>query len=106
MIDLTKTYYFIFGALTIIGGVMGFVKKSSVPSLIAGGLCGVLLMIAGALLKDKTQPGLILGLVVSIALAAQFLPKFIAKHSFMPAGLMSILSIVAVILTLLSFAKR
>ena len=69
MIDVTKIYYFVFGALTIVGGVMGFVKKASKISLIAGGLCGVLLLIAGLMLRDKPQAGLILGGVVSLALA-------------------------------------
>ena len=106
MIDMTKLYYFIFGALTIAGGIMGFVKKHSYASLVAGGLCGVLLLIAGLLLREKPQPGLILGLVVSLALAGQFLPKFIQKHSWMPAGKMSVLSIIAIIMTALAFAKR
>ena len=106
MIDMTKLYYFIFGALTIAGGIMGFVKKHSYASLVAGGLCGVLLLIAGLLLRDKPQQGLILGVVVSIALAGQFLPKFLAKHSWMPAGMMSVLSIIAIIMTALAFAKK
>ena len=106
MIDLTKIYYFIFGALTIAGGIMGFVKKHSYASLIAGGLCGVLLLMAGQLLRDKPQQGLILGVVVSLALAGQFLPKFIQKHTWMPAGMMSILSVIAIILTALAFAKK
>ena len=44
MIDVTKIYYFVFGALTIVGGVMGYVKAKSAASLIAGGLCGVYLL--------------------------------------------------------------
>ena len=106
MIDLTKIYYFIFGALTIAGGIMGFVKKGSMASLIAGGLCGVLLLIAGQLLRDKPQMGLILGGVISLALAGQFLPKFIQKHAVMPAGMMSVLSVVGIIVTVLAFAKK
>jgi uncharacterized membrane protein (UPF0136 family) len=106
MIDVTKIYYFIFGALTIVGGVMGFVKKASKISLIAGGLCGVLLLIAGLMLRDKPQAGLILGGVVSLALAAQFLPAFLNKLNWMPAGMMTVLSILGIIATLVGFAKR
>jgi len=106
MIEVTKIYYFVFGALTIIGGVMGLVKGKSTISLIAGGLCGVLLLIAGLLLRDKPQAGLILGGIVSLALAAQFLPKFIAKFNWMPAGMMIVLSILGIIATLVGFAKR
>ena len=106
MIDLTKIYYFIFGALTIAGGIMGFVKKHSNASLVAGGLSGVLLLIAGIWLKDKPQNGLILGAVVSFALAGWFGWKFIQKHSWMPAGMMTVLSVIGLIVTLLAFAKK
>ena len=106
MIDLTKIYYFIFGALTIAGGIKGFVKAHSPWSLIAGLLSGVLLLIAGLWLKDKPQNGLILGVVVSLALAGRFLPKFLKSHDWMPAGMMSVLSVIAIILTALAFAKK
>ena len=106
MIDLTKIYYFIFGVLTIAGGVMGYMKAQSMASLIAGGVSGLLLIGAGALIATKTQPGLILGLLVSIALAGRFIPAYMSKHVFMPAGLMSILSVLGVILTILALIKR
>jgi len=106
MIDLTKIYYLIFGVLTIAGVVMGYVKKGSLPSIIAGGLCGALLLLASWLLRDRSQAGLILGAVISLALAGQFLPKFIRTQSWMPAGMMSILSVVAIVFTVLAFVKK
>ena len=107
MLDLTKIYLFIFGALTIAGGVMGFVKKGSHESLIAGGVSGVLLLVAGYLIgAGKVQPGLILGVVLSLALAGQFLPKFLSTHKWMPAGMMAILGIIGLALTALSLIKK
>lgn len=106
MIDVTKIYYFIFGVLTIAGGVMGYVKAQSMASLVAGGVSGLLLIGAGALIATKTQPGLILGLLVSLALAGRFIPAYLNKHTFMPAGLMSILSVIGIVLTILAFVKR
>ena len=106
MIELAKIYYFIFGALTIAGGIMGFVKKGSYASLIAGGLSGVLLLIAAVWLKDKPQNGLILGGVVAVALAGRFIPAFMKKFDWMPAGLMAVLSVIGLIVTLLAFAKK
>ncbi len=106
MIDLTKIYYFIFGALTIVGGVIGYVKAASWKSLAAGGICGLLLIVAGVLIGTRTQPGLLLGLIISLALAGRFIPGFFAKGGFMPAGLMSILSVIGIILTVLALIKR
>ena len=107
MLDLTKIYLFIFGVLTIAGGVMGFVKAGSNVSLIAGGVSGVLLLVSGYLVgAGKVQPGLILGLVLSLALAGQFLPKFLSTHKFMPAGLMAICGVIGLVLTALSLFKK
>ena len=106
MIDATKIFYFIFGILTIAGGIMGYVKSGSVASVVAGSISGALLLVAGYLLKDKTTAGLILGLVVSLALEARFLPAFVRTHAMMPAGMMSILCTIAIILTALAFTKR
>ncbi len=106
MIDVTKIYYFIFGVLSIVGGVMGYVKAQSMASLIAGGGAGLLLIGAGALIATKTQPGLILGLLVSLALAGRFVPAYLNKQVFMPAGLMAILSVIGIILTIICFIKR
>jgi uncharacterized membrane protein (UPF0136 family) len=106
MIDLAKIYYIIFGALTIVGGVIGFIKKTSYASLVAGGLAGVVLLIAAVMLKDKPQAGLILGGIVSVLLAGRFIPAFIDKFNWMPAGMMSILSVLGIVFTLIGFAKK
>jgi uncharacterized membrane protein (UPF0136 family) len=106
MIEPTRIYYYIFGALTIVGGIMGFVKAQSKASLIAGGISGVLLLLAGYLLTTNKYVGLGLGMVVSLALAGRFVPSFLETHKFMPAGMMSILSVIAIILTGLALARN
>ena len=106
MIEIAKNYYFVFGGLTIAGGLMGFIKKGSAASLIAGGLSGILLLIAAIWLKDRPQNGLILGAVVSFALAGRFIPAFLKKFDWMPAGLMAVLSVIGLIVTALAFAKK
>ena len=107
MIETAKIFYFIFGALTIVGGVMGYVKASSVASLVAGGVAGILLIVAGVLAgAGKVQAALILGAIVSIALAARFLPAYLATHKFMPAGMMAILSVIGIVVTALAFFKK
>jgi uncharacterized membrane protein (UPF0136 family) len=107
MIDIAKIYYFVFGALTIAGGIMGFVTKNSIPSLVAGGVSGLLLLTAGFLIFiAKTQAGLILGIVASVLLAGKFLPDFILKKVWVPAGMMAILSLAGIVLTLLAWYKK
>jgi uncharacterized membrane protein (UPF0136 family) len=102
MLELTKYYYYLFGVMTIVGGVMGYVKAHSTASIVAGSIAGILLIFAGVLVASKTQPGLILGLLISLALAGRFIPAFATKGGWMPAGLMSALSVIAIILTIIT----
>lgn len=107
MLDLVRVYLVVFGLLSIAGGVMGFVKAKSNASLIAGGLAGALLVVAGYLVGTENQrAGLILGVVVSVALAGRFVPSFLKTKKPMPAGVMAGLSVVGVALTVLSLATR
>ena len=79
---------------------MGYVKAKSTPSLVAGGASGVLLLVAGALVGTaSTQTGAIVGVVVSLALGARFLPSFVKTRTLMPAGVMALLSVIGVAAT-------
>lgn len=103
MLELTKNYYFIFGALTILGGVMGFVKAGSRASLIAGGVSGALILVAAWLMMTgRVQAGLILGLVVSTLLEVRFFPALVKTRKVMPAGMMAVLSMIGSVLSILT----
>jgi uncharacterized membrane protein (UPF0136 family) len=104
--DATQIYFFVFGALTIVGGVIGYVKAQSVPSIVAGAITGVLLLLAGYLLPQNRSAALITAFVVSLLLAAQFVPKFIRTGKVMPAGLMSILSVIGLIVVVIAWLKK
>jgi uncharacterized membrane protein (UPF0136 family) len=104
--DATRIYFLIFGALTIIGGVIGYVKAGSLPSIIAGAITGVLLLVAGWILPANRNPGLIIAFIVSLVLAAQFVPKFIRTAKVMPAGLMSILSVIGIVVAIVAWLKK
>jgi uncharacterized membrane protein (UPF0136 family) len=104
--DATKLYFLVFGGLTIVGGIIGYVKAGSLPSIIAGAITGVLLLIAGSLLSSNRSIGLATGFVVSLLLAAQFVPKFIRTGKVMPAGLMSVLSVIGVVVALVAWLKK
>ena len=107
MLELTKNYYFIFGALTILGGVIGFVKAGSRASLIAGGVSGALILLAAWLvMSGQAQAGLILGLVISAVLEMRFLPAFLKTKKPMPAGMMAVLSMIGTVLSVLALVKK
>ena len=105
MFDLARFYLFGFGALTIAGGVMGFVKAKSRASLIAGTISGGLLILAGYLVSSTGRLGLIVGLGVSAALASRFVMTYRKSRKVMPAGLMAALGIAGVALTAIALAR-
>ncbi|HEX8373284.1 MAG TPA: TMEM14 family protein [Chthoniobacterales bacterium] len=107
-LSLVTAFYFIFGALTQIGGVIGFVKAKSRASLIAGLVAGGLLDLAGFLLmrlQDRPQIGLGLGTAITVLLLGRFAPAFFRTKKVMPAGMITLLGIVSLVLSIAAWTK-
>jgi len=104
--ETAKIYFVVFGVLTIAGGVVGYLKAGSVASIIAGSITGVLLLIAAFLLPEHRAIGLATAFIVSLLLAAQFVPKFIRTGRVMPPGMMSVLSVIGVIAAIVAWVKK
>ena len=105
-LTVVQIYLFVFGALTLAGGVMGFVKAKSRASLIAGTLFGGLLIASGYFTGRPfhqslgTHNAIRTGLVVSLVLGARFVGVFRKSSKTMPALPMIILSGIGAALTL------
>ena len=106
MIGPAKIYFIIFGLLTIVGGVIGYASKGSMASIVAGSISGILLLVGAFLLPGNATAGLAVAGIVSILLAGRFIPAFIKTNDFMPAGMMSILSVIGIVVAILAFLKR
>ncbi len=106
MIGPAKIYFIVFGILTIVGGVIGYVKAGSTASIIAGAISGIALIVAAYLLPGNIAMGLILAGVVSVALAGKFIPDFMKTGKVMPAGLMAVLSVIGVIMAIVTWIKK
>ena len=106
MLGAAKVYFIIFGLLTITGGIVGYVKAGSVISIVAGSISGLLLVAAAFLLPDHQAAGLIVALVISVLLTGQFVPKFFSTHRVMPAGLMSVLSVIGIIVAIAAWLRK
>jgi uncharacterized membrane protein (UPF0136 family) len=104
--EAAKIYLIVFGALTIVGGIVGYLKAGSVASIIAGSITGILLLVAAFLLPEHRTIGLATALIVSLLLAAQFVPKFLRTGRVMPAGMMSILSAIGIIAAIVAWVKK
>ena len=91
-----------YGILAIIGGIIGYTKAQSQTSLISGSISGLLLIVSGVMQLQGQPWGLGLATVVTVALIIVFAVRLAKTRKFMPAGLMAIAGIVALVAMLSS----
>ncbi len=95
-------YEMLFGLLTIIGGIIGYATAGSVISLVAGIAAGLALLFSGFTMQKGSRTGLYIALVVTLVLLGHFGRNFFfGDAAFMPAGLMSVLGIISLLLLVL-----
>jgi uncharacterized membrane protein (UPF0136 family) len=100
---LTQYYYIFFGFLARVGGALGYARAKSVPSVVAGGIAGALLVLAGLIGRGPAAHWL--ALIVSLVLLAYFLPSYLRKRKAMPAIPMILLSLLCIALTAVHWFK-
>ena len=88
----------VYGALVLAGGIMGFKKAGSRPSLVAGIASQALLLLAALLLFLGRSSGAYLAMLVAAVLLVFFGMRWMKHRKFMPAGLMSLASVAALLL--------
>jgi len=91
----------VYGLLVLAGGIMGYVKAKSLPSIIMGIIFGVFIIWSSTIMYKGDPLGTYLSLAASLILAAFFAMRFRVTKKFMPAGLMIILSVISVITLLI-----
>jgi uncharacterized membrane protein (UPF0136 family) len=81
------------GGLVMVGGVVGYVKKGSKASLIAGIGIGSMLLGSGYLIAktDKVFEGHVLGVTATGIMTIAMGHRFIGTGKFMPAGVVATL---------------
>lgn len=86
-----------YGILVLVGGILGYIQAKSKMSLISGLVSGVLLILA-AIASLAGQPwGLFLAAAITAALIVVFIIRWFKTRKFMPAGLMIVIGIPALL---------
>ncbi len=91
--------YFViaYGIIAMVGGLIGYFQAGSSVSLVSGLVSGVLIILSAvALLRGKLF-GYYGMLVMTVILGIFFTIRFLNGFAFMPAGLMLVLSALALV---------
>jgi uncharacterized membrane protein (UPF0136 family) len=87
----------VYAILLGVGGVIGFVKARSRPSLIAGLVSAVVALI-GLALTTQGNGGFLLGIALSAVMLVVFGVRFGRSRKFMPAGMLGLVSLAVLVL--------
>lgn len=88
----------VYALLLALGGIMGYVKAGSRPSLIAGVVSGLVALaaLAATLMMPDSRVGFLIGLALAAALTVVFLRRFAATRKVMPAGVLVVVSVLMI----------
>jgi uncharacterized membrane protein (UPF0136 family) len=91
----------VYGAMVLVGGVLGYVKAQSKPSLISGLVFGSALIVVGYGIRQGRAADVLIAAGLAGLLAVVMGIRFGKTKKFMPAGLLTILSVVVAVTLLL-----
>ncbi|KAK3671229.1 hypothetical protein LTR78_008864 [Recurvomyces mirabilis] len=82
-----STIAFILAGLTAGGGITGYIRAGSVPSMVAGCSVGLLYALGGYRIQQRATYGVELALLASVVLAGSSIPRAIKTQKPLPIGL-------------------
>ena len=95
----------IYGLLVVLGGLIGYLSAESLPSLIAGSVCGALLFAGGLGIYRYSVVAFFSSATISFLLMTFFTVRYFLSFKVMPAGIMSLLSLIIFLLILSTRGK-
>lgn len=101
-VTATATYAF----FVLIGGIIGYIKAQSIPSLMMGSIFSALLFICAYAIYKKSVLGHVITMILTSFLLVFFGFRFFQKLNFMPAGLMVILSLALLSIFMLKSSRK
>jgi uncharacterized membrane protein (UPF0136 family) len=96
--EQTAIEVLVYGAIMILGGIAGYVKVGSKASLLSGVGMGLALLACGYGVWRGSEHSLVVAEVIALLLVVLFAVRYAKSRRFMPAGMLAILSLVAVIM--------
>lgn len=95
----------IYGIVSLVGGVIGYLKAGSKVSLISGSISGILILICSYLINQGADWALFVAAGITFVLIVVFSFRLRKTGKFMPAGLMVILGVATLVLIIYSILQ-
>ncbi|MFM2315602.1 MAG: hypothetical protein RLZZ04_4880 [Cyanobacteriota bacterium] len=96
--ELIATVFY--GLLSIVGGVIGYIKSQSKVSLISGGVSGLLLLILAGIMNAGNQWAVTVSAIIIFLLIIVFVVRWFKTQKLIPAVPMIFFGVVSLILVL------
>ncbi|MBC8101406.1 MAG: TMEM14 family protein [Cytophagales bacterium] len=103
MLNVARVVFFAYAVLLIAGGIAGYVEKTSVISLVAGVVTGLIALAAGIYLTINPTVGLVLGILAAVLAGGGMAPRYAKSKSVWPAGTVLAASVVALVVGVAAF---
>jgi len=81
-----------FGVLNIFAGAEAYFAKGSLPSLLGGGLAGIVVIAGAALAKSHPTAGYAVAALGTLAVGGRMLGTYLSKHTVWPGLVFTVLS--------------
>lgn len=102
----TATVVFSYALLVLVGGWFGHIKAGSTASLISGIVFGLALSLCALGIAKGKAVAHYAALILTFFLDAFFTLRFVKTYHFMPAGMMSLLSLIMLLFLALRMRKK
>lgn len=83
----------IYGVVSLVGGIIGYVKANSRASLVAGSVSGIVLLVCAYGIKHGNHAAMVVGVVFAALLGGRFLGTWRRTRRVMPDLVMVLLGI-------------
>ncbi|MBS1992556.1 MAG: TMEM14 family protein [Cyanobacteria bacterium SZAS LIN-2] len=104
MVEIAKMFVLGLAVISLLGGIMGFVKAQSRASLIAGSISAALLGVCYFVTLSQPNFGLIGAAIVATLLEVHFVRSYMKKKKPMPAIPMIVCSALTEVVALIAVA--
>ena len=102
----TTIIVIVYAIAVLIGGIVGYCKAASLPSLISGSSFGLLLLLSALIMHRKKEWGYWMAFFLSVILQGFFTWRFAKSLNFFPAGFLSFVSLFVIIILALTLHKQ